>query len=331
MTTVRSRCSTMAKKPSGSPKDSFASAGRAQSADHRDHADRTRADLVGNGFFKPNISTIVGSLYDARRPAAGRRFHDFLHGNQRRLDPRPAVLPVARRLVRLVGGLRSCRGRHADRLCADPVRWRPARRIRRAPGARPEPDVSSMSALDRACPSAVLVPQRDERDRGAGRLGFHRLSRFAAADGQIAVRDLPRRRDRHSDLVVESGTRTGVPDDARSDRPGRLQRHVLDIVRAGRVVADVVRRSQYRPKLFGLSPSRRRRPRTSTRSPSCSSRRCSVGCGPGLPSAAGNRRSRSSSPSRCRRRARFVFLVWGSTFASADFAGRAVVARAAFI
>ena len=40
--------------------------------------------VIGNGFFKPNISTIVGSLYaegDRRRDA---RLHHLLHGHQPR-------------------------------------------------------------------------------------------------------------------------------------------------------------------------------------------------------------------------------------------------------
>ena len=58
---------------------------------------------VGNGFFKPNISTIVGTLYEQgdRRRDAG--FTIFYMGINLGSDPRPAVLSAARRLVRLVG------------------------------------------------------------------------------------------------------------------------------------------------------------------------------------------------------------------------------------
>ena len=89
---------------------------------------------VGNGFFKPNISTIVGTLYDQgdRRRDAG--FTIFYMGINLGLDPRAAVLSAPRRLVRLVGGPQPRRRRHADQLLPDPVRWRPARRLWRTPG-----------------------------------------------------------------------------------------------------------------------------------------------------------------------------------------------------
>jgi dipeptide/tripeptide permease len=48
--------------------------------------------VIGNGFFKPNISTMVGDLYaegDARRDAA---VHDLLHGHQFRGADRAATV-----------------------------------------------------------------------------------------------------------------------------------------------------------------------------------------------------------------------------------------------
>ena len=44
------------------------------------------------------------------------------------------------------------------------------------------------------------------------------------------------------------GTRDRIPDDDRGDGPDRLQRLLLDAVRAGRLVADPVRRPQHRPQ-----------------------------------------------------------------------------------
>ena len=105
---------------------------------------------VGNGFFKPNISTIVGALYEQgdRRRDSG--FTIFYMGINLGLDPGPALLSVACRLVRLVGGPQPCRRRHADQLRADPVRWRPARRLWRAPGACAERTATSRSTSARS-------------------------------------------------------------------------------------------------------------------------------------------------------------------------------------
>ena len=67
------------------------------------------AVTVGNGFFKPNISTMVGTLYDQgdRRRDAG--FTIFYMGINLGSLFSPALLSVACRLVRLVGRLRPCR------------------------------------------------------------------------------------------------------------------------------------------------------------------------------------------------------------------------------
>ena len=53
--------------------------------------------IVGNGLFKPNISTMVGKLYaqgDARRDCG---LHDLLHGHQRRRVPRAGADRLAGR------------------------------------------------------------------------------------------------------------------------------------------------------------------------------------------------------------------------------------------
>ena len=52
--------------------------------------------ICGNGFFKPNISTIVGSLYRPGQWQARRRFHDLLYGR----EPRSGHCPAALRLHR---------------------------------------------------------------------------------------------------------------------------------------------------------------------------------------------------------------------------------------
>ena len=68
---------------------------------------------IGNGFFKPNISTIVGALYaqgDRRRDAGFTIFYMGINLGSLLLA---AALPVPRRRGRLVGRLRARRDRHA--------------------------------------------------------------------------------------------------------------------------------------------------------------------------------------------------------------------------
>ncbi len=40
--------------------------------------------VIGNGLFKPNVSTIVGNLYPEGKPPAGPRVQHLLHGHQPR-------------------------------------------------------------------------------------------------------------------------------------------------------------------------------------------------------------------------------------------------------
>ena len=51
--------------------------------------------IVGNGMFKPNISTMVGKLYSLDDTRRDSRLHDLLHGHQRRrlrrADPDPVL------------------------------------------------------------------------------------------------------------------------------------------------------------------------------------------------------------------------------------------------
>ena len=55
---------------------------------------------VGNGFFKANISTMVGRTVPRRRSAPGRRLHHILYGHQCRRPPGAAGVlhPSARAL-----------------------------------------------------------------------------------------------------------------------------------------------------------------------------------------------------------------------------------------
>ena len=94
---------------------------------------------IGNGFFKPNISTIVGTLYEQgdRRRDAG--FTIFYMGINLGSLISQFFCPILVRAGRPVGRLRPRRGRHAFLLGADPVRWRPARRLWRPSGGRRPP------------------------------------------------------------------------------------------------------------------------------------------------------------------------------------------------
>ena len=102
--------------------------------------------ILGNGAFKPNISTQVGGLYAPGDPRRDRAYLDLLCRHQCRRVPRAAGLRHARRRGRLA--LRLCRGRrrHADRArhlslrLAAPAARRSAEgegRARRAKAARP--------------------------------------------------------------------------------------------------------------------------------------------------------------------------------------------------
>ena len=70
------------------------------------------------------------------------------------------------------------------------------------------------------------------------------------------------------------------------------------LVRTGRQLADLLRRSQHRPQPSAAGRCRRDRCRCSTRCSSSSSRRYSGRCGCGSPNAGASPASRSSSPSR---------------------------------
>ncbi len=75
--------------------------------------------VIGNGFFKPNISTMVGIALCRRRPPTRCGFHHLLHGHQPRLallaNPVPAAGGRDGQLgrARLVGWLRAGRRGHA--------------------------------------------------------------------------------------------------------------------------------------------------------------------------------------------------------------------------
>ncbi len=98
--------------------------------------------IIGNGFFKPNMSTQVGRLYPAERRPPRRRLHHLLHGHQPRRLPVAAGLRLAGRQHhrRLSHRLHHGRHRHGlrpghlrRRACAGWSSWTRARRRRTPP------------------------------------------------------------------------------------------------------------------------------------------------------------------------------------------------------
>ena len=113
--------------------------------------------IIGNGFFKPNISTIVGSLYaegDRRRDAGFTIFYMGINLGSlfSQILCRSCSAWAAGRAW-LVGRLRPGRGRHAGLVDADPVRRRQARRrMASVPTAR-RPTATASSTSARSSPS----------------------------------------------------------------------------------------------------------------------------------------------------------------------------------
>ncbi len=79
--------------------------------------------ILGNGFFKPNISTMVGSLYAPNDSRARRWLYDFLHGDQPGSHALAVPLSVASGSRWLVGGFWTGGHRNVRRLSADSIRW----------------------------------------------------------------------------------------------------------------------------------------------------------------------------------------------------------------
>ncbi len=132
--------------------------------------------VVGNGMFKPIISTIVGKLYAVERRAPRLRLHDLLHGDQCRGVPRADVDGLAgqvgvrhRRRPGLQVRVHRLRHRHAGepgvvlhrphaveghRARRRPRRRQPdARRLRRAsaPSSRSRWCISCWPSAGRTC------------------------------------------------------------------------------------------------------------------------------------------------------------------------------------
>ena len=156
---------------------------------------------IGNGFFKPNISTIVGSLYEQgdRRRDAG--FTIFYMGINLGSLFSPDPLPDARRSCRLVGRLRPRRDRHAAFLaaCSSSMAGGSTAMASRPRGRRADRDWMITAARWSRCRwSIFLFWNLMNAPMPPTGLRHRRLYHGAADHGQDPVRDLPRRHARRS-------------------------------------------------------------------------------------------------------------------------------------
>ena len=208
---------------------------------------------VGNGFFKPNISTIVGALYaqgDRRRDAGftifymginlgsilGQLFCPLLadyFGWWAGLSLAGVGMLISYALIQFDGG-------------------------RLAGFGEPPPDKRDRSLLIYlgalvAVPVVVFLFQNlmnaVPAEPGSGFIGYlASLSLMGKLLFGTFIVSVPA-------ILAWSytkGSRDRGPDDDRGDGADRLQRFLLDVVRAGGLLADPVRRPQYRPQRVRL-------------------------------------------------------------------------------
>ena len=133
--------------------------------------------IAGNGFFKPNISTIVGGLYGGRS-ASRRRVHDLLHGHQLGRAARARDLRPSRREGRLALRVLG-RGRR------DGPRPRAVRVRAEVPGHRGAPSEAGGDAPDGGGRPLPVVRGGRRPGRGAREEGLRRRGGWTA--GTCAV------------------------------------------------------------------------------------------------------------------------------------------------
>ena len=118
--------------------------------------------ILGNGGFKPNISTQVGGLYKPGDSRIDRAYSIFYVGINTRLVPGPEYLRRVRRSPDVELWLRRRRRGHADRHCrlsvcaAHPAR-RPARQA--AAAQAPRPPLTAQGLARGHHPVAAVHPQ----------------------------------------------------------------------------------------------------------------------------------------------------------------------------
>ena len=206
---------------------------------------------IGNGFFKPNISTIVGSLYDDgdRRRDAG--FTIFYMGINLGSLVSQFFCPLLAAAVGWWAGFglaaigMACSWRCSSSMAAASTAMASGPRTRRPIAI----SLIYVGALRRHSGRRVPVLEPDE---------LCRRPRPAPASAAISCRCRSWARSLFSTFLLSvpailiwsyiKGSAHRIPDDGRGDGADRLQRRVLDPVRAGGLVADPVRRAQHRAR-----------------------------------------------------------------------------------
>ncbi len=223
------------------------------------------AIIIGNGYFKANISTIVGRLYKEGDPRRDSGFTIFYMGiNVGALLATVAVSPIGETygfLHRLRPG-----GRRA---CSSAVAQFYLRRRSTARGTanRRTPSATASTACRSTWVSLLAIPaiyalinwgtQHHDPGPGPAVLDPHRAAGL---------------RLRHPAEGGLQGRRRAARPHHRAVDPDGLQRGVLGLLRAGGQLADPVRRPQRRPRrVRPVHHAGQRRPSSSTRrSSSCS-------------------------------------------------------------
>ncbi len=232
--------------------------------------------IIGNGFFKPNISTLLGTLYRQHDPRRDGGFTIFYMGVNLGAFLAPLV---AGTLGEKVGWHYGFASAGVGMLCGlAAVHARPGQA--RGPGA---------AARQAEARSRRLAADRGDR----GRDDPARLSRPRAASSVVGpfwqalggIGQLSDRRHRlHVAVVRRSHARhegrrraadpRGMAADRRDRHHGSVRRVLLDGLRTGGRHDEPVRRQADRPHGVRLGDARRRTSRRSTRSRSSRSDRC---------------------------------------------------------
>ncbi len=202
---------------------------------------------VGNGFFKPNISTMVGSLYEQGDRRRDTGFTIFYMGINMGSILGQLFCPILADMFGWWAGLGLAGvgmlfswtliqfdGGRLDGYGEPPARAGPDRAMLIYILA-----IVAVPALYWLFLNVLATP---EAAKGTGFIG--NLMALPLL-GKMLLRHLHPFGAWHPDLVVVRGQPQGIPDDGGGDGARHLQRRLLDAVRAGGLVADAVRRPQH--------------------------------------------------------------------------------------